>query len=149
MKLSETAQFRMGARTVYECNGNSILDTCHHSYIIFGRGSAVKAVMLKPRCLVTAVARKAKCYSQQTQVLAGARRSLTCFKFRILRGPLFAQFGPTGHIWGWQGCRFFPGVRNLVAYFRKSFSNILFQNYALCCMFLEHPGNSWLPHPRK
>ncbi len=89
MKLSETAQFRMGARTVYECNENSILDTCHHSYIVFGRCSAVKAVMLEPRCPVTAVAREAKCYSQQTQVLAGARRSLTCFKFRILRGPLY------------------------------------------------------------
>ena len=75
MNLTETVPFRMGIRTVYESNENSILDTRHHSYIVFGRGSTVKTVMLESRCPVTAVAREAKCYSKQTQVLAGARLS--------------------------------------------------------------------------
>ena len=39
-----------------------ILDMCHHSYIVFGRGSAVKAVMFESRYPVTSVARKAKGY---------------------------------------------------------------------------------------
>ena len=65
MDLTETAQFRMDARTVYECNENSILDMCHHSYIVFGRGSAVKAVMLESRYHIMAVVREAKCYKPE------------------------------------------------------------------------------------
>ena len=38
MNLSETVPFRMGDRTVYESNENSLLDTRHHSYTVFGHG---------------------------------------------------------------------------------------------------------------
>jgi len=46
MKLSEKALFRIGDKTVYESNENSIMDTRHHSYTVFGRGCRV----VKLRC---------------------------------------------------------------------------------------------------
>jgi hypothetical protein len=83
--MTETVQFWMLDKTLYESNENSILDMLRNPYIAFGHSGGCYVEIEAP---AMTSAKGYMCYSQQIWAFGDTRQSLPCFKFRILRGPL-------------------------------------------------------------